>query len=106
MENPSGPAAFMESEGVTVPPEPADDIPDDDWAAANEDGATGTEEDDGDAESYDTEDEDPIGDEVCLALNGVLAPLAAVILNCDDPSLPAFLYISFTNLSQHAIPHL
>ncbi|CAK0743308.1 hypothetical protein CVIRNUC_001460 [Coccomyxa viridis] len=63
MENPSGPAAFMESEGVTVPPEPADDIPDDDWAAANEDGATGTEEDDGDAESYDTEDEDPIGDE-------------------------------------------
>ena len=83
----------MESEGVTVPPEPADDIPDDDWAAANEDGATGTEEDDGDAESYDTEDEDPIGDEVCLALNGVLAPLAAVILNLDDPSLPAFLYI-------------
>ena len=105
MENPSGPAAFMESEGITVPPEPADDIPEDDWAAANEDGATGTEEDDGDAESYDTEDEDPIGDEVCLTLNGVLAPLTAVILPSDDCSLPAFLYISVTILSQHAIPY-
>lgn len=79
----------MESEGVTVPPEPADDIPDDDWAAANEDGATGTEEDDGDAESYDTEDEDPIGDEVCLALNSVLAPVAAINLYSDECSSPA-----------------
>ena len=64
MADPSGPAAVLESEGVTVPPEPADDIPDDDWAEANEDGATGTEEEEADAESYDTEDEDPIDDEV------------------------------------------
>ena len=106
MENPSGPAAFMESEGVTVPPEPADDIPDDDWAAANEDGATGTEEDDGDAESYDTEDEDPIGDEVCPALMVSWRHLLRSSLNCDDPSLPAFLCIASSNLSQHAIPHL
>ena len=77
MEDPSGPAAFMESEGVDVPPEPAEDIPEDDWAEANEDGATGTEEEEGDAESYDTEDEDPIGDEVRLAITVALAPLAA-----------------------------
>jgi hypothetical protein len=77
MEDPSGPAAFMESEGVDVPPEPADDIPEDDWAEANEDGATGTEEEEGDAESYDTEDEDPIGDEVRPAITAALAPLAA-----------------------------
>lgn len=62
MASPSGPAAMLVSEGVTVPPEP--DIPDDDWAEANEDGATGTEEEENDAESYDTEDEDPINDEV------------------------------------------
>ena len=77
MEDPSGPAAFMESEGVDVPPEPADDIPEDDWAEANEDGATGTEEEEGDAESYDTEDEDPIGDEVRPAIIAALAPLVA-----------------------------
>ena len=105
MENPSGPAAFMESEGVTVPPEPADDIPEDDWAAANEDGATGTEEDDGDAESYDTEDEDPIGDEVCLTLSTVLAPVAVIILYSDDCSLPGSPYISMNNVSQHAITY-
>jgi hypothetical protein len=76
MEDPSGPAAFMESEGIDVPAEPADDIPEDDWAEANEDGATGTEEEEGDAESYDTEDEDPIGDEVRPASIAALAPLA------------------------------
>ena len=47
---------------------PVEDIPEEDWDVANEDGATGTEEDDADAESYDTEDEDPVGDVVCKGL--------------------------------------
>ncbi len=46
----------------SVPPL-GEDIPDDDWDLANADGATGTEEDDGDVESYDTEDEDPLPDD-------------------------------------------
>ncbi|EIE25592.1 hypothetical protein COCSUDRAFT_46779 [Coccomyxa subellipsoidea C-169] len=46
----------------SVPPL-GDDIPEEDWDAANADGATGTEEDDGDLESYDTEDEDPLPDD-------------------------------------------
>lgn len=49
----------------SVPPL-GEDIPEEDWDAANADGATGTEEDDGDVESYDTEDEDPIPDAVSL----------------------------------------
>ncbi|CAL5219362.1 g1181 [Coccomyxa viridis] len=73
MADPSGPAAVLESEGVTVPPEPAEDIPEDDWAEANEDGATGTEEEEADAESYDTEDEDPIGEEVTDASKAEVA---------------------------------
>jgi hypothetical protein len=51
------------SEEGSVPPL-GDDIPEEDWDAANEDGATGTEEDDADAESYDTEDEDPAPEDV------------------------------------------
>lgn len=86
MADPSGPAAVLESEGVTVPPEPADDIPEDDWAEANEDGATGTEEEEADAESYDTEDEDPIGDEVGLYSNATWRHLYqyVAIAGCDD----------------------
>lgn len=50
----------------SVPPL-GEDIPEEDWDAANADGATGTEEDDGDLESYDTEDEDPLpNDDVSL----------------------------------------
>ncbi len=51
----------------SVPPL-GENIPEEDWDAANADGATGTEEDDGDVESYDTEDEDPIPDAVSLQL--------------------------------------
>lgn len=65
MADPSGPAAVLESEGITTSRPEHEDIPEDDWAEANEDGATGTEEEEADAESYDTEDEDPIDDEVC-----------------------------------------
>ena len=41
---------------------PVGEIPEEDWEAANDEGATGTEEDDADAESIQTEDmemEDP-----------------------------------------------
>ena len=48
----------------SVPPL-GEDIPEEDWDAANDDGATGTEEDDGDPEEFDTEDEDPVEDEAC-----------------------------------------
>ena len=86
MADPSGPAAVLESEGVTVPPEPAEDIPEDDWAEANEDGATGTEEEEADAESYDTEDEDPIGEEVRLCSNAAWRHLNHYVpmAGCDD----------------------
>ena len=46
----------------SVPPL-GEDIPEEDWDAANDDGATGTEEEDGDAEEFDTEDEDPVQEE-------------------------------------------
>lgn len=53
----------MSSEEGSVPPL-GDDIPEEDWDAANADGATGTEEDEADAVSYDTEDEDPTPEDV------------------------------------------
>ena len=84
MADPSGPAAVLESEGITTSKPEHEDIPEDDWAEANEDGATGTEEEEADAESYDTEDEDPIDDEVC-SIPPLLGALAAriSIAGCD-----------------------
>ncbi len=55
------------SDEGSVPPL-GDDIPEEDWDVANADGATGTEEDEADAESYDTEDEDPTPEEVSCIL--------------------------------------
>ena len=85
MADPSGPAAVLESEGITTSKPEHEDIPEDDWAEANEDGATGTEEEEADAESYDTEDEDPVDDEVC-SIPSLLGALARrmPIAGCDN----------------------
>ena len=107
MADESGPAAVLESDGITRPPEPAEDIPEDDWAEANEDGATGTEEEEADAESYDTEDEDPVGDEVCPCSNAAwrhLKPFVAITA-CDHCNSRRAVIQSQDKASQSRMTH-